>query len=113
MPHTLPIKTAFYDRFAAEIDPIFQTLGSRFGSHGLFIRVLLARLKAESEINPHVDKGYSLINCNRIHIPIITNDRVTFSVGGVSRFLKRGEIWEINNADVHSVTNASQDAAFT
>jgi hypothetical protein len=110
MSHTLPIKTAFYDRFAAEIDPIFQTLGSRFGSHGLFIRVLLARLKAESEINPHVDKGYSLINCNRIHIPIITNDRVTFSVGGVSRFLKRGEIWEINNADVHSVTNASQDA---
>lgn len=110
MSHTPPIKTASYDRFAAEIDPIFQTLVSRFGEHGLFIRVLLARLKAQSEIKPHVDKGYSLINCNRIHIPIITNDKVTFSVGGVSRSLKEGEIWEINNADVHSVTNASKDA---
>ena len=110
MSHTPPIKTAFYERFAAEIEPIFQALVSRFGEHGLFIRVLLARLKAQSEIKPHVDKGYSLINCNRIHIPIITNDKVTFSVGGVSRSLKAGEIWEINNADVHSVINASQDA---
>jgi hypothetical protein len=110
MSHTPPIKTAFYDRFAEAIDPVFQALVLRFGSDGLFIRVLLARLKAESEIKPHVDKGYSLINCNRIHIPIITNDKVTFSVGGVSRSLKEGEIWEINNADVHSVTNTSQDA---
>ena len=110
MSHTPPIKTAFYDRFAEAIDPVFQALVLRLGSDGLFIRVLLARLKAKSEIKPHVDKGYSLINCNRIHIPIITNDMVTFSVGGVSRSLKEGEIWEINNADVHSVTNTSQDA---
>ena len=110
MSHTPPIKTAFYDRFAEAIDPVFQALVLRLGSDGLFIRVLLARLKAKSEIKPHVDKGYSLINCNRIHIPIITNDKVTFSVGGVSRSLKEGEIWEINNADVHSVTNTSQDA---
>lgn len=110
MSHTPPVKTTFYDQFAEELDPIFKALVLRFGSDGLFIRVLLARLKAKSEIKPHVDKGYSLINCNRIHIPIITNDEVTFSVGGVSRCLKSGEIWEINNADVHSVTNTSQDA---
>ena len=74
------------------------------------IRVLLARLKAHSEKNAYVDRGYSLINCNRIHIPRITSDRVGFSVGGVSQVLLEGEVWESNNADVHAVTNASDDA---
>jgi len=110
MSHTPPVKTAFYDRFAADVEPILETLAARFGPDGVFVRVLLARLNAKSEIKPHVDKGYSLINCNRIHIPIITNDKVTFSVGGVSQSLASGEIWEINNADVHAVTNASEHA---
>jgi hypothetical protein len=110
MSHTPPIKTAFYDRFAPDLEPILAMLADRYGPRGTFIRVLLARLNAHSEIKPHVDKGYSLVNCNRIHIPLITNERVTFSVGGVSQVLLEGEVWEINNADVHAVTNASDDA---
>ena len=110
MSHTPPVKTAFYDRFVADLEPIFTMISDRYGAGGTFIRVLFARLNAKSEIKPHVDKGYSLINCNRIHIPIITNNEVRFSVGGVSQSLGEGEIWEINNADVHAVTNASDDA---
>ena len=110
MSHTPPVKTAYYDRFAADLEPILMMLSDRYGTGGTFIRILFARLNAKSEIKPHVDKGYSLINCNRIHIPIITNDEVSFSVGGVSQSLGEGEIWEINNADVHAVTNASENA---
>ena len=110
MSHTPPVKTAFYDRFAADLEPIFTMISDRYGASGTFIRVLFARLNAKSEIKAHVDKGYSLINCNRIHIPIITNTEVRFSVGGVSQSLGEGEIWEINNADVHAVTNTSDDA---
>lgn len=110
MSHTQPTKTAFYDRFAAEIEPILEVLAQRYGADGVFIRVLLARLRGKSQIKPHVDKGYSLINCNRIHIPIITNDGVRFSVGGESKSLSEGEIWEINNADVHAVINTSEEA---
>jgi len=32
---------------------------------------------------------------------------VTFFVGGESRKMGEGEIWEINNANVHAVTNKS------
>ena len=66
MSHTPPVKTAFYNRFAADLQPILKMLSDRYGANGTFIRVLFARLNAKSEIKPHVDKGYSLINCNRI-----------------------------------------------
>ena len=101
------LATYFYDDFADLINPILQQLSSHFGDNGTFIRVLLARLKGKSEIKPHVDKGYSLINCNRLHIPLISNVDVTFFVGGESRKMGEGEIWEINNANVHAVTNKS------
>ena len=107
MSHTPPQKTRYFDLLAADIAPIIERLKGHFGREGVFIRVLIARLSAQSEIKPHVDKGYSLINCNRIHIPLFTNDQVQFSVGGESRTLNEGEVWEINNADVHAVTNAS------
>ena len=88
MSHTPPIKTAFYDRFAPDLEPILAMLADRYGPRGTFIRVLLARLNAHSEIKPHVDKGYSLINCNRITSPHYQR-RVSFSVGGVSQVLRK------------------------
>ena len=110
MSHTPPVKTAFYNRFAADLQPILKMLSDRYGANGTFIRILFARLNAKSEIKPHVDKGYSLIKFNLIHIPIITIDVVSFSVVGVHQSLGVGEIWEINNADVHAVNNASDIA---
>ena len=107
MSHTPPQKTRYFDLFAADVAPIIERLRDHFGNQGVFIRVLIARLNAQSEIKPHVDKGYSLINCNRVHVPLFTNHQVQFSVGGESRTLNEGEVWEINNADVHAVTNAS------
>jgi aspartyl/asparaginyl beta-hydroxylase (cupin superfamily) len=43
----------------------------------------------------------------RTHIPIITNSEVTFIVGGETKYLKEGEIWEIDNSKEHSVNNNS------
>ena len=48
-----------------------------------------------------------MTTCKRTHIPIITNSEVTFTVGGETKFLKEGEIWEINNTKEHSVDNNS------
>lgn len=110
MSHTPPQKTHYFDVLAPDVAPIIDRLRDHFGADGVFIRVLVARLSPHSEIKPHVDKGYSLINCNRVHIPLFTNDKVAFSVGGELRTLKEGEVWEINNADVHAVTNASETA---
>jgi aspartyl/asparaginyl beta-hydroxylase (cupin superfamily) len=55
-----------------------------------------------------MDSGYSLESCNRIHIPIITNNEVYFTVGGERKNLKDGEMWQINNNNkMHSVENNS------
>ena len=54
------------------MQPILNQLTNHLGPNGTFIRILFAKLDPQSQIRPHVDSGYSLINCRRIHIPIIT-----------------------------------------
>jgi aspartyl/asparaginyl beta-hydroxylase (cupin superfamily) len=68
-------------------------------------RALLVKLSEESDIDPHSDSGDYLGLVRRHHIPIVTNDRVYFSVGGERKHLRAGECWEINNNRVHSVEN--------
>ena len=48
------------------------------------------------------------MKCHRIHVPIITNDEVVFSVGGEELNMREGEMWEINNATLHAVENRSE-----
>ncbi len=75
---------------------------------GFIIRALLVKLKNNSAISPHCDSGLSLNSCNRVHIPIVTNRKVIFTVGEESKYLKTGEMWEINNSQkIHSVSNSS------
>jgi len=109
MSHTAPEQGRFYPDFAPLLEPILSQLTGHFGSHGTFVRILFAKLLPYSEIRPHVDKGYSLINCNRVHVPIVTNKQVTVFVGGESLHMKEGEMWEINNATVHAVKNDSNE----
>ena len=91
------------ESFIKKIKPIYE---SNCGE-GYFIRILIVKLKANSNIAPHVDAGISLINCKRTHIPIITNSEVTFTISGETKYLKEGEIWEIDNSKEHSVDNNS------
>ena len=45
-----------------------------------------------------------------MHIPIITNKKVYFSVGEEKKNLKSGEMWEINNSKKsHAVKNNSKE----
>ena len=44
--------------------------------------MILAKLAAGDTIPKHTDAGFSLLHCHRVHLPIITNDNVVFSVGG-------------------------------
>ena len=90
---------------------IFTKLKQKFKKklgEGFIIRALLVKLKNNSTISPHMDTGLSLSSCNRVHIPIATNHQVIFTVGGESKYLKPGEMWEINNSNkLHSVCNSS------
>jgi quercetin dioxygenase-like cupin family protein len=40
---------------------------------------------------------------------LITNKDILFTVGNTTKNLKEGEIWEINNQNLHSVQNNSKE----
>jgi Flp pilus assembly protein TadD len=73
------------------------------------VRLIFAKLAAGGAIPEHTDAGYSLLNCHRVHIPIVTNDQVVFSVGGERMVMHAGEFWEINNGGPHAVVNQGED----
>ena len=73
-------------------------------------RCLATELIPNSIIPLHEDGvAKILLKAHRIHIPIITNDLVTFTVGGEERNLKAGTMYEINNLRTHGVQNNSNE----
>ncbi len=87
------------------LEPIFRSVSDYYTGDGYVVRALLVRLKPQGVIPTHIDTGYSLLNCRRIHIPVLSTGQVEFTVGGEQQVMKEGELWEINNARVHSVVN--------
>ncbi|OZG73990.1 hypothetical protein BTA51_09425 [Hahella sp. CCB-MM4] len=76
---------------------------------GYFIRMILVRMNPMSEIPLHYDTGSSLPYSHRVHLPICTNEKITFQVGQERKYLKKGELWEINNQRQHGVFNRSNE----
>jgi quercetin dioxygenase-like cupin family protein len=81
-----------------------RRLVREFG-YGYFVRATLVRLRAGGEIGPHTDNNFSLAHSHRVHVPVISNESVVFTVGKESRVLHPGEVVEINNRRKHSVSN--------
>jgi hypothetical protein len=69
-------------------------------------------LNAGASIKPHRDIGYSLEHGKiRIHIPIITNDKVEILLDKVPVHMSVGETWYCNfhiTHEVHNKSNASR-----
>ena len=87
-----------------EETPSAQELIKESGA-GYFIRASLVRLQAGSSIAEHKDMNFSLTHSHRVHLPIVTNDQVLFTVGNETRNLREGQLVEINNRRFHSVQN--------
>jgi hypothetical protein len=105
--HYNPTYHDLYGEFRRELKPVFDFIADYFGKDGYVVRVLFARLARHGKIGSHTDGLYSLLKCHRIHIPIVTNDQVVFTIGGEQKVLGEGEMWEINNATLHAVDNNS------
>jgi len=75
--------------------------------NGVSGRILLIKLAANQDVSEHTDKGDYLSTVRRFHIPIITNELVSYTVNGEKINMKQGECWEINNLKAHSVLNES------
>lgn len=77
-------------------------------------RMRILRLAPGCVINPHRDVGPE-VGCRafgqvRLHVPIITNERVTFFVGGEQIRMQAGHLYYVNFAKRHYVRNDGNQA---
>jgi hypothetical protein len=115
--HSHPTKLPMLQAFERDLRPALFMAADHFeetsiGQHlirergrGFFVRASLVRLNAGCSIAEHQDNNFSLTHSHRIHLPILTNDEVLFTVGSETINLREGELYEINNRRMHSVRN--------
>jgi len=89
------------------IEPVLTAATADYGyARGAFPRVMLARMAPGGVIHPHRDTNSAAKWPHKIHVPLVTNDKVSFVIDGVDHHLAEGEAVEVNNMATHSVTNA-------
>ncbi len=116
--HTHPTRLPALQLFEQELRPTLKMVADHFDDSpkgrelfetfgmGYFVRANLVRLKSGGNITEHTDNNFSLVHSHRVHLPIITNTRVEFTVGDETANMNQGELYEINNRRMHSVINA-------
>jgi len=115
--HSHPTRLPTLQIFQAALRPVLEMTAAHYEETskgqqlikeyglGYFIRATLVVLKAGCEISAHQDANFSLTHSHRVHLPIVTNDDVEFTVGGETMNLPEGALFEINNRRMHSVDN--------
>lgn len=100
-----------YDRpnwaeWRALIEPVLTQAVAGYGyARGVFPRVMLARMPGGGVIKPHRDANPAAKWPHKIHVPLQTNDGVSFLIDGIDHVLPEGEAVEVNNMTVHAVEN--------
>jgi hypothetical protein len=119
--HTHPTRLPALQIFEAALKPALWLIADYFEqteagqrlireNHlGYFIRASLVRLKAGCSIAAHQDMNFSLTHSHRVHLPLITNDDVLFTVGSETINMPEGQLFEVNNRRVHSVQNGGTE----
>jgi hypothetical protein len=98
-----------WDEWQALLGPVLEQATADYGyARGEYPRVMLARMAAGGVIQPHRDANPAAKWPHKIHVPIRTNDKVTFFVDGIGYHLPEGEAAEVNNMGVHAVKNEGE-----
>ena len=88
------------------LEPVLAQATKSYGyAGGAYPRVMLARMAPGGVIHPHRDQNPAAKWPHKIHVPLLTNDAVTFWVDGQSYHFAEGEAVEVNNMGVHGVEN--------
>jgi hypothetical protein len=88
------------------VEPVLRAATADYGyARGDFPRVMLARMAPGGIIHPHRDANPAAKWPHKIHVPIVTNQDVTFYVDGVGYHFQEGEAVEVNNMGLHAVEN--------
>ena len=100
-----------YDRplwndWREKLEPVLAAATADYGyRRGAFPRVMLARMAPGGVIHPHRDENPAAKWPHKIHVPILTNQNVSFYVDGVRYQFAEGEAVEVNNMGLHAVEN--------
>ena len=93
------------------LEPILAAATADYGyQRGEFPRVMLANMAPGGVIHPHRDTNPAAQWPHKIHVPLVTNDQVTFTIDGVGYHLEEGEAVEVSNMATHGVTNQGTSA---
>ena len=99
----------FYSTIKTELNELELFLNDRNKGIGTIMRAIIAALLPNSDIPIHKDHAAIFAIPHRFHVPIVTNDKVLFTVGEDTVNMKVGEVWEINNIRSHAVSNKSDE----
>ncbi len=93
-------------QWRALLEPALSQATEPYGyASGAYPRIMLARMPPGGAIHPHRDANPAAKWPHKIHIPLQTNDKVTFFVDGVGHHFPEGLAVEVNNMGVHAVAN--------
>jgi len=88
------------------LEPVLTAATADYGyARGAFPRVMLAKMAPGGVIHPHRDANPAAKWPHKIHVPIQTNEDVTFYVDSASYNFLPGEAVEVNNMGLHAVEN--------
>lgn len=90
-----------------ELDNIISFLEQ--SAFGKAVRIEFVNMKPNSRIRTHKDRSDLLYVSRRFHIPIKTNELVTFTSGKYTIHLEEAKAYELNNINYHGVTNQSSE----
>lgn len=119
--HSHPTRLPTLQMFEPELRPVLWMTADHFedtetarqlmqeNGQGYFVRASLVRLKAGCDIAEHRDMNYSLTHSHRVHLPIVSNEKVLFHVGAETIHMREGQLFEINNRRLHSVANGGSE----
>ena len=95
-----------WDEWKPLLEPVLAAATAPYGyQRSAFPRVMLARMAPGGVIHPHRDQNPAAKWPHKIHVPLLTNDDVTFYVDGEAYHFAEGEAVEVNNMGLHAVEN--------
>ncbi|CAN5489779.1 hypothetical protein BH09BAC6_BH09BAC6_11800 [soil metagenome] len=100
-----------WETYKSVLLPIMQKAVQPIGyKKGYFPRVMLAKMHPGTSIRQHIDGHTKGWIAHKIHIPLITNDKVQFFVKGKEYNFKKGMAYEVNNGAKHGAFNGGETA---
>lgn len=102
-----PGVSAWIDMPLLQASPAFQAVLATFECPIESVRLM--KLAPGSAILPHRDHDLNAAEgCARLHVPIVTNDRVWFRVGDARVDMRPGECWYLRLSDEHAAANEGE-----